>query len=84
MQAKIQRQLTVALENYPGRLAAVATVIVKNSINIEALSIIDTIEQGVIRLITSAPKYCKKLLVEAGFYVIEADVVAVELTNIPG
>ena len=84
MQVKIQRQLTVALENYPGRLAAVTTVIAKHSINIEALSLIDTIEQGVIRLVTSDPTYCKSLLVEAGFYVIEADVLGVELTNIPG
>ena len=84
MQVKIQRQLTVALENYPGRLAAVTTVIAKHNINIEALSLIDTIEQGVIRLIASDPTYCKSFLVSEGFYVIEANVLGVELTNIPG
>ena len=84
MQAKIQRQLTVALENYPGRLAAVTKAISKQNINIEALSLLDTIEQGVIRLVTSEPTLCKNLLVQEGFYVIEADVLVVELTNIPG
>ena len=84
MQVKIQRQLTVVLENYPGRLAAVTTVVAKQNINIEALSLIDTIEQGVIRLIASDPTHCKNLLEEAGFYVIEANVLSVELTNIPG
>jgi len=84
MQVKIQRQLTVVLENYPGRLAAVTTVVAKQNINIEALSLIDTIEQGVIRLIASDSTYCKNLLEKAGFYVIEANVLSVELTNIPG
>ncbi|MBW4634406.1 MAG: ACT domain-containing protein [Iphinoe sp. HA4291-MV1] len=84
MHFKIQRQLTVALENYPGRLAAVSTTIAKQNINIEAISVIDTIEQAVIRLVTSDPTSCKTLLVKEGFYVIEADVLAVELTDNPG
>jgi hypothetical protein len=84
MQVEIQRQLTVVLENYPGRLAAVTTVLDRHHINIKALSLIDTIEQGVIRLIASDPSHCKSLLTAAGFYVIEANVLSVELTNIPG
>lgn len=84
MQVTIHRQLTIALENYPGRLAAVTTLLAKHNINIEALSLIDTIEQGVIRLTASDPSYCKSLLVEAGFYVIEADILGIELSNIPG
>lgn len=84
MEANIRRQLTVALENYPGRLAAVSAAIALNDINIEALSLIDTIEQGSIRLVTSDPASCKALLVGEGLYVIEADVLEVELTNIPG
>ena len=60
MNFKIERQLTVALENYPGRLAAVSSTIAEKGINIEALSLIDSIEQGLIRLITSEPSTCKK------------------------
>jgi hypothetical protein len=81
MNCKIERQLTVALENYPGRLAAVSSTIAEKGINIEALSLIDSIEQGLIRLITSEPNTCKNMLVQQGFYVIEADVLAVELTD---
>ncbi len=84
MKFTIQRQLTVALENYPGRLAAVSKVISEHDINIEAISLIDNIEQGVIRLITNEPAICKNLLVQAGFYVIEADVLVLELNDIPG
>jgi hypothetical protein len=84
MHFKIQRQLTVALENYPGRLAAVSTTIAKGRINIEAISLLDCIDQGVIRLVASDPTNCKTLLVKEGFYVIEADVLAIELTDNPG
>ncbi|MDJ0795911.1 MAG: ACT domain-containing protein [Calothrix sp. MO_167.B12] len=84
MKFTIQRQLTVALENYPGRLAAVSKVISEHNINIEAISLVDNIEQGVIRLITSEPNTCKNLLLQEGFYVIEADVIALEIIDSPG
>ncbi len=79
-----QRQLTVALENYPGRLATVTSIISQQDINIMAISLVDNIEQGVIRLISSEPAICKSLLVKEGLYVIEAEVLAIELTDSPG
>lgn len=81
MHCTLRRQLTIALENYPGRLAAISTLIAKHNINIEALTVIDNIEQGVIRLLTSDPAACKALLTAAGFYVIEADVLMVDLRD---
>ena len=84
MKFAIKRQLTVALENYPGRLAAVSKVISEHHINIEAISLIDNIEQGVIRLIVNEPAICKNLFVQVGFYVIEADVIVLELNDSPG
>jgi hypothetical protein len=81
MHCQTQRQLTIALENYPGRLAAMSSAIANQGINIEALSLIDSIEQGLIRIIASEPSKCKTLLVSQGFYVIEADVITVEITD---
>jgi hypothetical protein len=81
MQFTIKRQLTVALENYPGRLAAISTAIAEQGINIEALCLIDNIEQGLIRLVTDESAKCKNILLEEGLYVIEADVLTVELTD---
>jgi hypothetical protein len=81
MHCQTQRQLTIALENYPGRLAAMSSAIANQGINIEALSLIDSIEQGLIRIVTSEPAECKKILVAQGFYVIEADVIIVEITD---
>lgn len=84
MHCQIQRQLTIALENYPGRLAAMSSAIANQNINIEAISLIDNIEQGLIRIVVSEPEKCKNLLVSEGFYVIEADIIAVEITDVNG
>ncbi|MEB3355447.1 MAG: ACT domain-containing protein [Synechococcales bacterium] len=81
MRAEIRRQLTIALENYPGRLAAVSALMAKHQINIEALTLIDNVEQGVIRLVVSDPVTCKSILEEAGFYVIEAQVLVVDVMD---
>lgn len=81
MNCTIRRQITIALENYPGRLAAISSLFAKQGINIEALTVIDNIEQGVIRLLTSDPAGCKSLLTDKGFYTIEADVLVVDLQD---
>jgi hypothetical protein len=80
----LRRQLSIPLENQPGRLATVAAVIANQGIDIEAISVLDTIEQAVVRLITSDPVFCKELLVQKGFYVIEAEVLSLEIPNTPG
>ncbi len=84
MHCQIQRQLTIALENYPGRLAAMSNAIANQNINIEAISLIDNIEQGLIRIVVSETEKCKNLLLSQGFYVIEADIIAVEITDVNG
>ncbi|WP_218082249.1 ACT domain-containing protein [Anthocerotibacter panamensis] len=84
MHYTIQRQLTVALQNQPGRLAAICQLMAEAGINVEALSLIDNIEQGVIRLVTSDPPLCKQLLLQEGLYVVEADVLVLDLIDSPG
>ena len=84
MNYKIQRQLTVAMENQPGRLAAICKKLAAHGINIKDLTVIDNVEQGVIRLVTSDSAHTKKLLQDEGHYVIEADVLIVDLLDAPG
>ena len=48
MNFKLQRQITVAIENEPGRLAAISKALEARGINIKDLSILDNVEQGVI------------------------------------
>lgn len=79
MEYKVQRQLTAAIENVPGRLAKISETISQHDINIEGICVVDNVEQGVIRLITSNPAEVKRLLVEHGIYIVEADVLIVEL-----
>ncbi|BET66150.1 hypothetical protein ASA1KI_10680 [Opitutales bacterium ASA1] len=81
MQFSIKRQLTVALQNQPGRLAEISQVIASSGLNIEALCVVDNVEQGVIRLLVDQPARCKELLIEDGFYVVEAEVLAINLTD---
>lgn len=84
MNCTVQRQLSVAIENQPGRLAAVAGAMAAEGINIKDLSVVDNVEQGMIRLVTSDPAACKALLHRQGFYVVEADVLVLILKDTPG
>ena len=84
MNFKLQRQITVAIENQPGRLAAISKALAARGINIKDLSILDNIEQGVIRMVTSDAAACKALLQEQGFHPIEAEVLVVDLPDTPG
>lgn len=84
MQYSIQRQLSVAIENKPGRLASIAGLMAKQSINIRNLCVIDNIEQGMIRMIPSDPQACKELLQQADYFVVEADVLVLILKDNPG
>jgi hypothetical protein len=84
MQYSIQRQLSIAIENKPGRLAAIAGLMATHGINICNLCVIDNIEQGVIRLIPSDPSACRALLQQANYFVVEADVLVLILKDNPG
>jgi hypothetical protein len=84
MRYSIQRQLSIAIENKPGRLAAVAGLMASHGINVRNLCVVDNIEQGVIRLIPSDPQGCKALLQQANYFVIEADVLVFILKDNPG
>jgi hypothetical protein len=84
MKYAVQRQLSIAIENQPGRLAAVSRTLAEQSINIRDLTVVDNVEQGMIRLITSDAEKCKAVLGKLGLYIVEADVLEVILTDTPG
>jgi hypothetical protein len=84
MDYAVRRQLTIALENTPGRLAGVTASLAQNGINIEALSITDSVEQGVIRLVTNDPSACRAMLLRQGVGVVDTEVLSLELTDAPG
>lgn len=84
MQHSVERQITVALENQPGRLAAICGLLAARGINICALSVVDNVVQGVVRIISRDVPGCRAALTAGGFYLVEADVLALDLTDRPG
>ena len=77
-------QLSIFLENKAGRLAEVTRTLMDTGINIKALSLADTTEFGILRLIVDDHEKAKAALKEAGFTVGFTGVVAVEVPHRPG
>ncbi len=80
----IIKQLSVFLENKQGRMCAAADVLAQNNINIRALSLADTSEFGILRLIVDKPEEGKKILTEAGLVVRVTDVLSLTMDDTPG
>lgn len=84
MKIDLNKQYSVFLENRAGALAEVCRIIADKKINLHAICAIDTIEEAVLRLVPEKGPETRELLVEAGFRVIESDIILVELENEPG
>lgn len=78
------KQLTIFVENKFGRVADILETLGSNHIDIKALSIADTADYGLMRMIVSDPAKAKELLVEAGVTVKITDAIAVPLDHTPG
>jgi hypothetical protein len=77
-------QLSIFLENRSGRLAKVTSLLAENNVNIRALSLADTTDFGILRLIVSDLGTAEKCLKDDGFTVGRTSVVAVEINDQPG
>lgn len=77
-------QISVFLENRTGRLAEVASILSQAGINIRALTVADTSDFGVLRMIVNDTEKALKVLKENGFSIGKHDVVAVEVADQPG
>lgn len=80
----IIKQLSVFVENRKGRLQAITQVLADNNIDISALSLADTSDFGVLRLIVDKPNEAKAVLGEEGIVVKITDVIAVAMDDAPG
>jgi hypothetical protein len=78
------KQVTVFLENKPGRLANVLAALAAEKVNIVALSVMDKHEHSVLRLVTDDPAKTSKVIQALNAPFTEADVLMVELRNQPG
>jgi hypothetical protein len=78
------KQISVFLENKKGRLADVTRVLAKEKVNIRALSLADTADFGVLRVIVGDNDKCLAVLKQNGFVAQVTEVVAVEVEDRPG
>jgi hypothetical protein len=81
---QMAKQISVFLENKVGRLAHVTRVLGEAGINIRALSIADTSDFGILRLIVSDPAKAYRVLKDNRFTVSETEVIAVQIPDSPG
>lgn len=77
-------QISIFLENTGGRIAEATSILAEAGINIRAMSLADTTDFGVLRLIVSDVDKAEKALKDKGFTVGKTNVVAVQVEDKPG
>lgn len=77
-------QIAVFLENKSGRLAEITSILAENEVNIRALSVADTADFGILRLIVDKVEIAKEALKAKGFTVGKTSVIAVEVEDRTG
>ena len=80
----IIKQISIFMENTTGRLADITSLLAKAGINLRAISIADTTDFGILRMVADQPDEAIRLLKEAGFTARETDVIGVEVPDHPG
>lgn len=78
------KQLSIFLENKPGRLREACGILAENNINLITLSLADTEQFGILRLIVDDAETAKTVLQENGFVAKITEVIAVEVPDEPG
>lgn len=80
----IQKQLSVFLPNRPGVLARTCSILSDSGVNIMAMAVHDSVDNAVVRFLVDHPTKALLLLEQEELYVLEQEVVVVDLDNHPG
>lgn len=72
------------MENKPGRLSTICSTLADAKINIYAMSVHDTVDHAIVRLMVDNANKALILLEEEGLYIVPQDVVVIEIDNNPG
>ena len=78
------QQLTVFVENRQGSIVSITETLSKHNVNIRALSIAETEDFGILRLIVNDKEAAQKTLLEEGYPIKVTDVVGVKIGDAPG
>ena len=77
-------QLSVFIENRKGRLGEVLNVLKENNVNIFSLSLADTTEYGLLRVIVNNPERARDVLIDAGFSSMLTEVLIIKIPHVAG
>ncbi len=77
-------QIAIFLKNEPGVLFSICSALAEKKINIHGMSVVDTIDHAVLRLVVSKPQAAAHLLEDRGMLVIESEVLEISVPNRPG
>ena len=77
-------QISIFLENRKGRLYEVCSLLGKNKINIRALTVAESEQFGILRIVVDKPEETSALLKKSGFVASLTEIVAVEVADKPG
>ena len=80
----IIKQISIFMENSSGRLADITALLAKADINLRAISVADSTDFGILRMVADQPDGAVQLLRDAGFTARETDVIGVEVPDHPG
>lgn len=78
------KQLSVFIENRQGRLGEVLAVLKKNDVNILSLSLADTTEYGLLRILVNKPEKGKEMLIAEGFSSMITDILVIKVPHTSG
>ena len=78
------KQISIFVENKPGRLSAVTKLLAENNFDIRALSVADTKDFGILRIIVNKPDEACEVLKKAGWTVSITNVIAIGINDDPG
>lgn len=80
----IQKQLSVFLPNRPGVLARTCSILSESGISVMAMAVHDTVDNAVVRFLVDQPTKALLLLEQENYYVLEQEVVVLEVSNAIG
>lgn len=81
---KIVQQLALFLHNRPGTLAAVCDALAEAKINIYGMSVAETVDHSIVRMVVSDPRKALHIFESHGAMALESDVLMIENENRPG
>ncbi len=79
-----EKQLSVFLPNRPGQLARLCQTLAAAKVNIRAISVNDSVDEGIVRIVVDKTKRAAGVVAAEGLSSVESDVLVISLKNQPG